>query len=190
MTRTFIALLDTALQRHLGERIRQMALELPALRWVDVSGIHLTLAFLGELTDEQLSLAMSATEYTASALSPFSYRLDQLGIFGPLRQPRTIWAGIDEKAGRFQHLHSLLNTALEERGFSIDRRPFAPHLTLSRLKAPLKPEEQVILQQLLAGKRVNIASPQYTAKQISVMKSELLRTGAKYTCLRSYDLLG
>lgn len=190
MTRTFIALLDTALQRYLGERIGQMALQLPALRWVDVAGIHITLAFLGELTDEQLSLAMAATEATASSLSPFEYRLSHLGIFGPLRQPRTIWAGIDEKAGHLEHLHGLLNTALAERGFSIDRRPFAPHLTLSRPKAALKPEEQVILQQLLEGKRFHIASPLYTAKQISVMKSELLRAGAKYTCVRSYALLG
>ena len=63
------------LQHHLSERIRQMALQLAALRWVDAARIHITLAFLGELTDEQLSLAMAATEATASALYPFDYRL-------------------------------------------------------------------------------------------------------------------
>ncbi len=103
MTRTFIALLDEAQQRHLGELIRQMARELPTLRWVDVAGIH---------------------------------------------------------------------------------------LTLSRPKAPLKQEEQAILQRFLEGKRSTIAAPLYHARQLSVMKSELTRVGAKYTCLRNYALLG
>ncbi|HCJ34159.1 MAG TPA: RNA 2',3'-cyclic phosphodiesterase, partial [Ktedonobacter sp.] len=68
MTRTFIALeLDESLQRYLGETIRQLAQELhgPALRWVDPAGIHLTLAFLGDLNDEQLAEAMRATERAA-----------------------------------------------------------------------------------------------------------------------------
>ncbi|HTD19222.1 MAG TPA: 2'-5' RNA ligase family protein, partial [Ktedonobacteraceae bacterium] len=61
MTRTFIALeLDEALQRYLRETIRQVAAELPRFSWVNPSGIHLTLAFLGELSDEQLLQASQA----------------------------------------------------------------------------------------------------------------------------------
>ena len=66
MTRTFIALeLSESLQRFLDGIIRRMAQELPGLRWVDPAGIHLTLAFLGELTDEQLALAIESTEKAA-----------------------------------------------------------------------------------------------------------------------------
>jgi 2'-5' RNA ligase len=189
MTRTFIALeLDEALQRHLDGVIRQVARQLPALRWVDPAGIHLTLAFLGELSDEQVAEAMNATEVAARNVPPFEYHLTTPGIFGSPRQPRVVWIGIDEPSGKLRQLHHALNAELEQRGFAVDTRPFSPHLTLSRVKAPLKPEEQAILQQFLNSKHGNSSSPEYHVKQVSVMKSELSRTGARYTCLREYAL--
>ncbi len=66
MTRTFIALdLNEELQRFLGVIISQASQELPDLRWVEPAGIHLTLAFLGELSDDQLAEAVDATEEAA-----------------------------------------------------------------------------------------------------------------------------
>ena len=95
MTRTFIALeMNDALQSHLTDIIRQVALALPRVRWVDPSSIHLTLAFLGELTDEQVVEAIQATEMAAQQVQPFSYRLSHLGTFGSPRYPRVIWMGI------------------------------------------------------------------------------------------------
>src|SRR5438105_10598653 len=89
MTRTFIALeLDEALQHYLGGIIRHLGQELPGVRWVDPAGMHLTLAFLGELTDEQLASATDAAEVAARQVTPFDYRLQDLGVFGSPRQPR------------------------------------------------------------------------------------------------------
>ena len=189
MTRTFIALeLNEALQRHLSGHIRSMARELPSLRWVNPTGIHLTLAFLGEVSAEQLTLAMEATEQAARGIAPFDYRLTHLGSFG---SPRSVlWVGIEEPSSRLPQLHRLLNSALQQRGFVVDTRPFSPHLTLSRIKKPIKPEEQIILQQFLDGKRGRISSPLYRVQHLSVMKSDLSSAGARYTSLRNYALLG
>jgi len=189
MTRTFIALeLDEPLQRYLGRIIRRMAQELPSLCWVDPAGIHLTLAFLGQLSDEQLSAAISAAELAARKVSAFDFRLSHPGIFGTPRQPRVIWIGVDESSGKLLQLQRELNLELAQRGFEVDKRPFSPHLTLSRVKAPLKAEEQQSLQRLLTVKDRQPSSPTMHASQISVMKSELSPMGAKYTCLRNVDL--
>ena len=189
MTRTFIALeLDEPLQRYLGRIIRRMAQELPSLCWVDPTGIHLTLAFLGQLSDEQLSAAISAAELAARKVSAFDFRLSHPGIFGTPRQPRVIWIGVDESSGKLLQLQRELNLELAQRGFEVDKRPFSPHLTLSRVKAPLKAEEQQSLQRLLTVKDRQPSSPTMHASQISVMKSELSPMGAKYTCLRNVDL--
>ncbi len=189
MTRTFIALeLNAAVLRHLSEVIRQMALALPGLRWVDPEGIHLTLAFLGELTDEQLSSAMQATMASAQTIPTFDYRLSHVGVFGSRRQPRVIWAGIEEPSGTLSRFHRVLNSELEQRGFEVDTRPFSPHLTLARIKAPLKAEEVEALQHFLDDKKRFAASPTYRVSQVYVMKSELSRAGAIYTCLRAYPL--
>ncbi len=191
MTRTFIALgLDEVLQRHLGEVIHRVAPALPNFKWVDPAGIHLTLAFLGELSDEQLAGAIQAAEIAASDVPPFRYRLSHPGIFGSPRQPRVLWIGINEPSGRLLRLHRILNRELEQRGFEIDARPFSPHLTLARIKAPLQPIEQLALQRFLADKQGMLPSPHSYANHLSVMKSELSRAGAKYTSLCDLPLGG
>lgn len=191
MTRTFIALeMDESLQHYLGDISRRMAQELPDLRLVDPAGIHLTLAFLGELTDEQLAKAIEAAEVAAQQVSPFEYSLSGLGIFGSPRQPRVIWMGVEEPSGKLVQLHRALNRELRQRRFEVEKRPFSPHLTLSRVKAPLKPDEQQRLQGLLANQQKLPSSPLHKVRHLSVMKSELLRSGAKYTCLQDCPLRG
>lgn len=186
MTRTFIALeMNEDLQRHLSGVIRQVAQVLPDIRWVNPSGIHLTLAFLGELDDEQLASAEQAAEIAAQQSRLFSYRLSHLGVFGSQRSPRVIWMGIDEPTGALTSVHRALQQTLVARGFEIDTRPFSPHLTLARVKSSLKAEEQQQLQLLLSKEQANrFASKRYTAHALHVVKSELLRSGAQYTVLR------
>ena len=191
MTRTFIALeMDESLQRYLGNIIHRMAQELPNLRWVDPAGIHLTLAFLGELTDEQMAKAIESAEAAAQQVPSFEYHLSGLGVFGSPRQPRVIWMGVEEPSGRLVQLHRALNRELRQRRFEVEKRPFSPHLTLSRVKAALTPDEQQRLQRLLSIQQTFPSSPLHQVRHLSVMKSELSRTGAKYTCLQSCPLRG
>ncbi|HZU69344.1 MAG TPA: RNA 2',3'-cyclic phosphodiesterase [Ktedonobacteraceae bacterium] len=186
MTRTFIALeLDESLRHFLGQVIDRLARQLPAVRWVDPAGIHLTLAFLGELSDEQLAAAEQAAAVAARQSIPFELRLKDLGTFGLPRHPRVIWMGIEESSGNLVRLHSTLNRELLQRGFEVDTRPFSPHLTLARVKQPLNPTELQTLQRLLAGKESASSSSRQYIQHLSVMKSELSRSGAKYTCLQA-----
>lgn len=191
MTRTFIALgMDESLQSFLGEIIRRAEQDLPDLRWVDPAGVHLTLAFLGELTDERLAAAIQASEVAAQKTTPFVYRLKGLGVFGSLQQPRVIWMGVeDQPSGQLQgsplqRLHSILTKELELRSFEVEKRPFSPHLTLARIKQRLSPSEQQSLQRLLHSKHAAATSMPYQVNHLSVMKSELSRAGARYTSLR------
>ncbi len=195
MTRTFIALeMPASLQRVLNSAIDRFARALPALRWVDAAGIHLTLAFLGELDDDRLALAMEATQAAAHDFPTFDYRLTAPGIFGSPQQPRVIWMGIADQpvaqlhGSPLQRLHHTLNRELQRRNFETENRPFSPHLTLARVKHPLTPAEQQSLQRLLHSKQDIASSTLYKANSLNVMKSELSRAGAKYTVLQAYAL--
>ncbi|GHO84530.1 RNA 2',3'-cyclic phosphodiesterase [Dictyobacter formicarum] len=189
MTRTFIALeMDEHMRRHLNGFIQQMAPVLPGLRWVDPRSIHLTLAFLGELDAEQLVLAYEAAQLAALRAHSFSYSLTKPGIFGSPRQPRVLWMGIEESSGSLKRLYRLLQRELVQRGFAEESRPFSPHLTLARAKAPLNPTEQAALQKILAPYHKAVSTHAYAATYIRVMKSELSRAGATYTCLQEYTL--
>ncbi|HYX51197.1 MAG TPA: RNA 2',3'-cyclic phosphodiesterase [Ktedonobacteraceae bacterium] len=191
MTRTFIALeKNEALQQFLAEIIHELSQALPGVRWVDPHGIHLTLAFLGEINDEQLEEAFHAAEEAAQKATSFEYRIKGLGIFGSPRQPRVIWMGVEDlQSGKVQGsplqlVHRVLANELEMRGFEVEKRPFSPHFTLARIKQPLTPDEQQRLQRLLHSRLAGSSSAIYPVNTLCVMKSELSRTGAKYTCLK------
>ena len=196
MTRTFIALeMHASMQRVLSRTIERFAQALPALRWVDAESIHLTLAFLGELDDDRLALAMEAMRAAAHDFPAFEYRLTMPGVFGSPQQPRVIWMGVEDAplaqlhGSPLQRLHRTLNRELERRGFETEKRSFSPHLTLARVKHPLTPAEQQVLQRLLYTSSDAATHTFYKVNHLNVMKSELSRAGAQYTALQSYPLM-
>lgn len=202
MTRTFIAIAlpdhvkealerqIAALEEALRRRFTVQEKKLPrSVRWAAVEGLHLTLAFLGELDDDRLADAEQAAVVAAREGAPFALRLTHLGSFGPAHSPRVIWAGVSGNPDALSALGNLqvrLTSELEMRGFPPEERPFAPHLTLARVNEPLPPETARELPALLAAAASERAD--FTVREICVMKSERLRTGARYTCLRACAL--
>jgi RNA 2',3'-cyclic 3'-phosphodiesterase len=193
MTRTFIALeMPESVQRVLSRTIERFEQALPALRRVDVASIHLTLAFLGELDDDRLALAMEATQAAAHDFPAFDYRLTTPGVFGS--PPRVIWMGIEDQplaqlhGSPLQRLHHILKRELQRRDFETEKRPFSPHLTLFLVKQLFTPAEQQSLQRLLYSSSDAATATFYKVNSLNVMKSELSRAGAKYTMLHAYAL--
>jgi 2'-5' RNA ligase len=186
MTRTFIALeMNTTVQKHLADIIHQVSGLLPSGRWVDSFGIHLTLAFLGELNDSRLQAAIKAVQAAASSLHPFSYSFSRMGIFGTSSHPTVLWMGVNDPSNALRSAHHALNQQLVLHGFPTDSRPFSPHLTLARFKKTLSTTEQQQLQTILSMKLPLVDPAQsYPVASLDVMKSELSRYGAQYTLLR------
>lgn len=186
MTRTFLALeLPDTVKAVLRRRIERLAHALPEVRFVDVAGLHLTLAFLGELDDERLAAATGAAEEAATSHAPFTLRLASLGTFGSARSPRVIWVGLAGEVARLRALQSTVADALEARGFAREERPFAPHLTLARIKQPLS---DAALTALTRAQGEPAPDATWRADAIAVMKSELARPAARYTALSRWPL--
>ena len=89
--------------------------------------IHLTLAFLGEVGDAQAAVAEEAA--AAVAARPFTLVLDRFGSF---RRAGVAWAGASAPPPELGLLQGSLAVQLEARGFALEPRPFAPHVTLVR----------------------------------------------------------
>jgi 2'-5' RNA ligase len=190
MTRTFVAIeLGDDARAYLAREVTRLQRALPGVRWVDPANLHLTLVFLGELDDARLAAATEAAGAAAS-VKPFTLEVAGLGSFGPPHAPRVVWAGLRGNLPRLNQLYEALAAALEARGFPRETRPFAPHLTLARLKAPLAADEAQRLARVLrveADAAARSGAP-ILVDHISVMKSELLRPVARYTCLRAIRL--
>ncbi len=90
-------------------------------RYYDPSNLHMTLAFIGEWT-ENVSGILPAVE------RPFQIRLSHLGIFP---EARVIWAGV-EASDALNRLADQVRNNLSEAGIPFDPKPFVPHITLGR----------------------------------------------------------
>lgn len=187
MTRTFLAIeLHDDVRAVLARETARLARAMPMIRWGDPDSIHLTLAFLGELDDAQLTAATEAAREIAPRFAPFSLALGRLGAFGPPHAPRVVWVGVAGQVPGLLALQDALAGALEVRGFPREARPFAPHLTLARIKSPLPPPTLAALLRLFAAPPAANAS--WLVGEIAVMKSELLRPAARYIRLASAPL--
>jgi 2'-5' RNA ligase len=116
--------------------LQQLKAEPPRLVWVPPAGLHVTLRFLGEQPDDEVSRLVEIVQ-EPYALAPFSVQWHGLGAFPSPRRPRAIWMGVragareigqleQEVARRFGSLHPGENPG--------HAQPFHPHLTLARVK--------------------------------------------------------
>ena len=189
LTRVFLALdLSATARDALRRELRRLARALPTVRLADPADLHLTLAFLGELDDAALAAVTAVASEVAQGTAPFHLALARLGVFGPPTAPRVIWVGVGGETGRLLALQRRLADALAAQGFPREQRPFAPHLTLARLKRPLAAEERQRLGALLAGPTPRLA--RWQARDLRVMRSVLSATGARYTPLHIAPFAG
>lgn len=89
--------------------------------------LHLTLAFIGDVSPPRLAELIAVGNCVEAA--SFTLRLD---LVGGWRHNRIVWAGAQSCPAPLAGLVERLNGALESAGFVVERRPFAPHVTLLR----------------------------------------------------------
>lgn len=87
--------------------------------------LHLTLAFLGEVSEARVAAARRVADAVAAA--SFDLPLDRLGYW---KRNRILWAG--GVSPPLTLLVNNLNDGLRAAGFALDARPFVAHMTLLR----------------------------------------------------------
>jgi 2'-5' RNA ligase len=176
--RCFIAIVLPDLIRHkiaeLQDELRHCGLK---LRWVPPENIHLTLKFLGEITEEQAETVASILEEAAGQTSAVELSIEGVGQFPPKGTPRVVWLGATGDTELLLDLERRISGGLDRYAIPFDRKPFHPHLTIARVDrefhGPLRITDK--LRHFRAGCM--------TADRVDLMKSDLRPTGAQYTSL-------
>lgn len=96
-------------------------------RRVPEQNLHMTLAFVGNVTAEQQT-CMEAVAATIEA-APFTVTLDRLGYWP---RPRIVWAGASVTPPALIDLVARLNRGLSGCGHEPEQRPYQAHVTLTR----------------------------------------------------------
>jgi 2'-5' RNA ligase len=111
----------------------QVKTQIAGARWQSRGQLHLTLAFLGEVEEQQLpracELAQSVTQRA------FELEVRGLGCFGATDNPKILWAGVSPET-ELRALQQDLATRLAGGGFSLKNPNFKPHITVSRFRPP------------------------------------------------------
>ncbi|MES9880023.1 MAG: RNA 2',3'-cyclic phosphodiesterase [Sedimenticola sp.] len=96
--------------------------------------LHITLAFLGQVTPEQHSCLIAAASEVA--IAPFKLTIDKIALW---RRPGILWCGPSHIPDQLEQLVVDLQSEVSACGFEPEKRHYTPHVTLAR-KARLLPD--------------------------------------------------
>jgi len=166
MARLFFALWPGAAAARELARVGEALAGLAGGKPVPPEKIHMTLAFLGSLQDEdagRVALAAGAIRGDAVRMT-----IDMVGSF---RGARVGWAAPSQPAPGLAILQADLAGELRDRGFALEARPFNPHATLAR--KILRPVP-----------RAPTAAIEWRSNAFTLVQS----TGGRYEVLESWGL--
>jgi len=153
----------------------------PVGRPVPEDNLHLTIAFLGEVSDAVL--AELDDLLSATPLPTAQVEFDGLGTFGDMERG-LVCAQVLPDAG-LSALHAKVAQVARMAGADLPRRRFRPHVTLSRAnRQPTGPARDRLAAAL--GKRVEI--PGFAATELVLFRSTLSSAGARHDPLAHYPL--
>lgn len=162
------------------EQLREVLLQLPAsLKPVLESNLHLTLRFLGQVTQPQaLALCQQLNTYSQLlALPAFVVRLEQLECWAG---PKVLClAGAVEDAA-LASLDALLDQLALEQGLAVRQHPLRPHISLAR---HARSTEWLTFEPLHTLKPMVLV-----ANELRLYHSESTADGVRYRVLASWPL--
>ena len=160
--RIFIAInLPEDIRKELGS-LQAKWPELPC-RWTKPENLHITLEFLGYISDEELPEVLQRSKEITESKKPFQVKLNKV-VYGPPAKmpPRMVWVT----------------------GEKIEPFNLVPHITLGRIRTwdwrRIEPEERPEVEE-----HIDLS---FDVNSIEVMESRLKRGGPEYTILESFSL--
>lgn len=162
-----------------GRQVAGLADRWPDARWIPGENQHVTLKFLGATSTDLLDPVASACREAAKAQTAGSVSLEGLGVFPSAKRARVLWIGLHDPGRLLASVAGALDGRLRPLGFQPEKRAFSPHLTIARFKSPTPVGELPPLS----------ASPGlFQVAEFGLWRSDLSPKGARYECLRSFEL--
>jgi 2'-5' RNA ligase len=179
--RTFIAIeLSQDVRQRAADLITRLARTGVKVKWVESDKMHLTLKFLGDVSQEQIPTVCSTVADAVRGTGTFSIDCRGAGAFPRVSRPRTVWLGFGAGTEQLVRLQEVIDKALAKVGFPREGRKYKPHLTLGRVR-----DGGAGVSSLgdLVQHNSDFVAGESTVEQVVVFASELTREGPIYTVL-------
>lgn len=177
--RIFIAI---PLAAGVRKKLKTLRFSSDAIRWQPTEQMHITLKFLGDLTQKQVNnLQMALSDISKAA---FALTLKGWGTFPNEGRPKIIWARI-EASEAIMELQQAVEEVCAAWGFERENRPFVPHVTLGRIKGSLSRNE---LENKMSAATDMLGVLTAMADCFCLYESELGPGGATHRPIKKYPL--
>jgi RNA 2',3'-cyclic 3'-phosphodiesterase len=176
--RTFVAVFPPPAIR---EALFRVARDLPAskaFRLIGPEKLHLTLKFLGNVAEDDLSRVAQALEPLRERHEPFEVSISGFEAFPSERKARILWAGVGEGSEPLRAVALSVEDLLEPAGFGREQRPYVPHLTLGRAR---------VRQAKLDGASVSPPALRFTLSGVDLVESVPGEGEVTYSVLETYS---
>ena len=148
-------------------------------RPIPAENLHVTVHFLGAVGDHDAAGLAAALAEACRAAEPFAITVADASL-APPRRPRMIWARLDAPEAFADLVAAVADAAAPFAPDARGPRPGRPHVTLARLRRPLR--RATPLPPLPAA-GTTVAVPACV-----LVRSELGRGGSRYTTLATLPL--
>lgn len=170
--------------------LRLSAVLASRINWTRPGNGHLTLKFLGPVDLARIPAVAEAL--CAVRFAPFSLGLGRAGCFPPPGQrtehtsPKALWAGLALGEPECARLAAEVERALLPLGFAPEKRGFAAHVTLGRVKAAEPGDHWAEVERAVAGE----AWPVVEISRFVLWRSVLGASGPQYVSLAEFAARG
>jgi 2'-5' RNA ligase len=189
VVRAFVAIdLSPEIRQRLDQVIEQLQERLPGapVRWVPGKNVHLTIKFLGDVSESNLELLTKILRAESSRHDCFEFSVGNIGAYPSIRRPRVIWVGV-EAPPELQALQHGIESETARLGYAREKRQFSPHLTLGRVSRSAAPDDSRRIRQVLSNCKVGFLGAA-RVQEVFLYRSDLQPGGAVYTQLFSASL--
>lgn len=147
--------------------------------------MHLTVKFLGDVPDDRVGEVENICRDSALDATPFELTVDRCGCF-PQRGPvRVIWGGCSSTPDALASCVGECESGFQRIGFDREHRPYAPHLTVGRVKFDKSGRR---LRDAIS--EVSFSPTSQTMNSLTLFRSTLTPAGAKYDALEQFSFGG
>lgn len=153
------------------------------VKWVRPEGLHLTLKFLGEVSEEQYPPLVDTVAQAVEGTPPITLTLTEVGAFPTVPRARVLWAGLENDVALELLVHRLEQGA-GALGFPLEGRPYRPHVTLGRIRDGQRLGSSAVQ----AIQQADVAPVSCLAGAVQLYQSHAGGGGARYDVRATFPL--
>ncbi len=185
--RTFIALFVPDSVKQNARMVRnELGKARPDIKWVEYENYHLTVKFIGEVSEKELPAVKRSLSVAAQAVPTINLSAGGIGFFPHKSKPRVVWLGVKGEVDKALFLCERVDTGLAELGYEREKN-HSLHLTLGRIRSDTGIKDMLELAQNINQRPRFIT---FGVNTFYLMRSDLSPAGPRYTVVEKYELNG